>query len=297
MATAPTKRPLSLEVTLDLYLRSLAGRNRSAATITAYHADINQFIAWLHETNAIIETPDDVERIDITEYLGHLADRQLSGVSRARKLAAIREYFRFALNEGLLTISPVDGIGTPKTEKRGRNWLTPEEYSRLLAAAGGNPRDFCILTTFLQTGLRVSELCALTLDDIDFETKTLHVRVGKGMTARTVDLEKKGTQALKSWLSVRPKVASDRLFLNRDEEPLGERGVQKLLVKYCTLAGITKRISPHSLRHTFASFKAEAGVSPFQLQQWLGHSSLSTTQIYVHLARKNAKKVMEATSL
>jgi integrase/recombinase XerD len=97
-------------------------------------------------------------------------------------------------------------------------------------------------------------------------------------------------------LSVR-SACNDFVFLNRDEEPLGERGVQKLLAKYCQVAGITKRISPHSLRHTFASFKAEAGVSPFQLQQWLGHSSLDTTTIYVHLARKNAKKVMEATSL
>lgn len=297
MATARQPKIRSLESTLDLYLRALDGRNRSAATVVAYRADIGQFIAWLRDTNITVDTPDDVERPDLTEFLGHLADRGLSGVSRARKLAAIREYFRFALIEGIITTSPVDGIGTPKTEKRGRNWLTSEEYNRLLAAAGGNARDFCILTTFLQTGVRVSELCALKLNDIDFETKTLHVRVGKGMTARTVELEKKGTQALKSWLSVRPKVASDRLFLNRDEEPLGERGVQKLLAKYCQLAGITKRISPHSLRHTFASFKAEAGVSPFQLQQWLGHSSLDTTTIYVHLARKNAKKVMEATSL
>jgi integrase/recombinase XerC len=297
MASIRTNRHLSLEAALDLYLRSRAGRNRSGATLVAYRNDIGQFVAWLRETNAVAETPDGVERLDITEYLGHLADRQLSGVSRARKLAAIREYFRFALAEGLLTASPVEGIGTPKTEKRGRNYLTPEEYNRLLVAAGGNPRDFAILMTFLQTGVRVSELCALTLEDVDFDARQLHVRAGKGMTARTIELEKKGTQALKSWLTVRPQVAIDRLFLNRDEDSLGERGVQKLLSKYCRMAGITKRISPHSLRHTFASFKAEAGVSPFQLQQWLGHSSLDTTQIYVHLAHKNAKKVMEATSL
>jgi integrase/recombinase XerC len=137
----------------------------------------------------------------------------------------------------------------------------------------------------------------LTLHDIDLTNKTLYVRSGKGMSARSIELEKKGIQALKSWLLIRPHDAGIQLFLNRDNEPLGERGVQKLLAKYCHMAGIIKRISPHSLRHTFASFKAEAGVSPFQLQQWLGHSSLDTTTIYVHLARKNAKKVMEATSL
>jgi site-specific recombinase XerD len=151
--------------------------------------------------------------------------------------------------------------------------------------------------TFLQTGVRVSELCGLRLHDIDLTDKTLLVRVGKGMSARTIELEKKGNQAFRSWLAVRPATTNDRLFLNREDEPLGERGVQKLLAKYCSLAGITKRISPHSLRHTFASHKAEAGVSPFQLQQWLGHSSLDTTQIYVHLARKSEKRVMEATSL
>ena len=285
MATQQSTRIQSLEATLEHYVRALQGRNRSEATITAYRADLSRFIAWLRETNATIESPEDVEWLDVTEYLGHLADLGLSGVSRARKLAAIREYFRFAKVEGLITASPIDGVGTPKVEKRGRNYLTPEEYNRLLAVAGGNPRDYCILMTFLQTGLRVSELCALTLHDIDLPNKTLFVRSGKGILA------------LRSWLQIRPPDAGVHLFFNRDNEPLGERGVQKLLAKYCRLAGITKRISPHSLRHTFASFKAEAGVSPFQLQQWLGHSSLDTTTIYVHLARKNAKKVMEATSL
>ncbi len=291
---APTA---TLELTLSHYLQTLIGKNRSTATITAYRTDLSQFLTWLRETNITINTPADVERLDITEYLAHLAERGLSGISRARKLAAIREYFRFAQIEGLIPASPVDGVGTPKTEQRGRNYLTPDEYHRLLAAAGGSPRDYCILMTFLQTGVRVSELCALQLDDIDLVNRTLHVRVGKGQTARMIELEKKGIQAFRSWLAVRPATSHDHLFLNRDEEPLGERGVQKLLAKYCQLAGITKRISPHSLRHTFASHKAEAGVSPFQLQQWLGHSSLDTTQIYVHLARKNAKKVMEATSL
>ena len=297
MATPRQPTTQSLEDALQAFLRTLAGKNRSNGTIMAYRTDISQFIEWLHETNAIVEAPDDVERLDVTEYLAHLADRGLSGVSRARKLAAIREYFRYAKIEGLINASPIDGVGTPKTEKRSRNYLTPEEYNRLLAAAGTSTRDFCILMTFLQTGVRVSELCALRLGDVDLDNKTLHVRVGKGMSARTIELEKKGIQSIKSWLIVRPTVADDHLFLNRDDEPLGERGVQKLLTKYCALAGITKRISPHSLRHTFASAKAEAGVSPFQLQQWLGHSSLDTTQIYVHLARKNAKKIMEVTSL
>ena len=193
--------------------------------------------------------------------------------------------------------SPADGVDTPKRERKARTYLTPEEYNRLLAAAGANPRDFCILTLFIQTGIRISELCELCLEDIDLATGLLTVRVGKGMLARTIELEKKGIRATKTWLQVRPATHFDYLFLNRDEEPLKEWGVRDLLNKYCEQAGIAKRITPHSLRHTFASFKAQSGVSPFQLKEWLGHARLDTTSIYVHMAKQNAKKVMEATSL
>jgi len=125
----------------------------------------------------------------------------------------------------------------------------------------------------------------------------LTVRVGKGMSARSIELEKKGFRATKTWLAMRPSSHYDYLFLNRDEEPLKEWGVRDLLNKYRALSGITKRITPHSLRHTFASFKAQSGVSPFQLKEWLGHARLDTTSIYVDMAKQNSKKVMEATSL
>lgn len=167
----------------------------------------------------------------------------------------------------------------------------------MLSLAGGNPRDYAILQVFLQTGVRVSELCNLKTCDVDLEGRSLKVTVGKGMAAREIELEKKGVLAVKSYLAVRPQSLDDHLFLNRDGEPIGERGVRKLVVKYRTRAGITKKASCHSLRHTFATFKAEKGVSPFQLQQWLGHANLNTTQIYVHMSRQNARKVMEATSL
>ncbi len=237
--------------------------------------------------------PIDVTGDDLNEYLAALAHRGVSGVSRARNLAAIREFYRSMKNSGLIDHSPVDAVDTPKRERKARTYLTPEEYSRLLAAAGAHPRNFCILTLFIQTGIRISELCELHLDDIDLTTGLLTVRIGKGMSA----LEKKGVRATKTWLAMRPATLYGHPFRNRDEEPLKEWGVRDLLNKYCEQAGITKRITPHSLRHTFASFKAEAGVSPFQLQQCLGHNFLDTTTIYVHLARKNAKKVMEATSL
>ena len=221
----------------------------------------------------------------------------LSGTTRARKLAAIREFFRFLAAQGLVAKNPTLGVQTPKKERGSRTALRSDEYTKLLSLAGGHPRDYAILQVFLQTGIRVSELCALTRSDIDFETRTVHVGNGKGQKARTIALEKKGIQAIRSYLAVRPESLHDALFLNYQGEPLGERGVRKMLAKYLKASGITKKISPHSLRHTFATHKAERGVSPYVLREWLGHARLDTTQIYVHMAREHSKKAMEATSL
>jgi len=166
----------------------------------------------------------------------------------------------------------------------------------MLSLAGGNPRDYCILQVFLQTGIRVSELAHLTIEDVDCIKPAIRVR-GKGNQEREIALEKRGVQALKNYLAVRPESLADVLFLNYKGEAISERGIRKLVVKYRKNAGITKRASCHTLRHTFATYKAEKGVSPFQLQQWLGHANLNTTQIYVHLGKQNAKKLMEQTSL
>jgi site-specific recombinase XerD len=291
-----TCQDTTLEEALEGFLRSLAGRNLSPATIAAYRADVGQFITWLHETNAVAHSPADADKLDVTEYLSHLAARKLTGVSRARKLAAIREYFRHLVAHELLERSPAEGLETPRKEKNVRPYLQTDEYSRMLSLAGGNPRDFAILQVFLQTGVRVSELCGLVVDDVDLVHGFLHI-TGKGQVERTIELEHKGIQALKNWLAVRPPSLSNALFLNYQGQSIGSRGVQKLIFKYRTEAGITKRAGCHALRHTFATRKAERGVSPFQLKDWLGHASLNTTQIYVHLAKHSAKKVMEATSL
>ncbi len=289
---------LTMKESLEGFLRTLEGKNRSAATLKAYKADILQFFIWLADNNLAATTPDRIVKADITDYLAALSRYGLSGVSRARKLAAVREYFRYLLDHGHIEKSPAQGIETPKREKKSRNYLHPKEYNQLLGLAAGNPRDYAILQVFLQTGLRVSELVHLGIDDIDLSERTLHVRVGKGMAERTLQLEKKVHQALKSYLAVRPAGYEEHLFLNRDDTPLGERGVEKLVTRYTKQAGFTKRITPHSLRHTFATAKAGRGVNSFQLRDWLGHKNLNTTQIYVHLAGdENAHKIMEQTSL
>ena len=289
-------RTITLEKGLATFLDGLAGKNRSAATVRAYQTDILQFIAFLHDNNVSIHCPADVEKVDVVEYLSSLAKKELTGIARARKMSALREYFRFLEGVGFIAKSPTTGIETPKREKNTRQFLRSDEYTKMLSLAGANPRDYAVLQVFLQTGIRVSELANLRIEDIDFIKPAITVR-GKGSVEREIALEKKGIHALKSYLAIRPESISTRIFLNYKGEPISERGIRKLVVKYRKEAGITKKASCHTLRHTFATYKAEKGVSPFQLQQWLGHANLNTTQIYVHLGKQNAKKIMEQTSL
>ena len=289
-------RTITLEKGLATFLNALTGKNRSAATIRAYATDISQFISFLHANNVSIHTPAEVEKIDVMEFLSALAKRELTGIARARKMSAIREYFRFLEGVGVITKSPTTGIETPKREKNSRQFLRSDEYTKMLSLAGANPRDYAVLQVFLQTGIRVSELANLRIADIDFIKPSITVR-GKGSVEREIALEKKGIHALKSYLAIRPESISTRVFLNYQGEPISERGIRKLVVKYRKEAGITKKASCHTLRHTFATYKAEKGVSAYQLQQWLGHANLNTTQIYVHLGKQNARKIMQDTNL
>lgn len=291
------RAPLSLEEATTAFTTELEAKNRSQATIVAYRCDLAQFASFLRKTNYTANFVHQVERADISEYLAELGHQGLSGITRARKLSAIRELFRFLEGSGMIQRSPTIGLETPKKEKRNRSYLQPDEYRAMLSLAGGNPRDFCVLQLFLQTGLRLTELCELKISDIDLRAGTLQVRAGKGMQDRELSLERKATRAIKSYLDIRQKVSDDQLFLNQYAEPISPRGIQKLVTKYTRAAGIKKQVGVHALRHTFATIKAKEGVSPFRLRRWLGHARLDTTQIYVHLAEADDKKEMEATSL
>ncbi len=237
-----------------------------------------------------------MSKTDIIEYLSYLADLGRSGVTRARKLASIREFFSYLCDHDVISDSPAAKVAIPKKERKTQTYLRPDEYARLLSAAGSNPRDFAILQLFLQTGVRVSELVHLTLTDVDLVNKVISVD-GKGSKQRSIPLEKKAVMALKNYLAVRPHSSDPHFFLNYEGVGLSRRGAEKIIEKYRRLSGITKRFSAHSLRHTFGSYKAEQGVSPFQLKEWMGHSSISVTQLYVHMSRESARRAMEQTSL
>ena len=169
--------------------------------------------------------------------------------------------------------------------------MRQDEYNPLLSVAGSNHRDYAILTVLLQCGLRVSELCNLTVEDTDLAAGVLLIRDGKGQANRRIALEKKARKALTAFLKDRGEQESPILFLNRYGEPLSRYGVRKLILWLCDEAGLEKKVSPHIFRHTFASMKAESGrVLPYQLQYWLGHKDIKTTQIYVHMSEEYAKQ-------
>ncbi len=278
------------------FLQELEGGNKSTLTLTAYKTDLMQFFNWLAENDVTVTIPGQVTRGHVNEYLAFLSSQGRSGVTRARKLAALKSFFVYLKDEHIIVSSPTDTIHMPNKERKRKVVLRPDEYSRMLSEAGGNTRDFSILQLFLQTGIRVSELVAITVEDLDIHSHVLKVH-GKGNKEREIPLEKKSVQALKSWLSLRPESQDRHLFLNYSGEGLSIRGVRKIVDKYLRKAGITKQISCHGLRRTFGSAKAGKGMNAFQLQKLMGHERITTTIAYVEIGQEELRRAMEATSL
>ncbi len=288
--------PPALTTSLERFIQSLNGRNLSTHTAIAYAADIVQFLTWLTDNDVTVDSPGKITTAHISEFLSFLSGLGRSGVTRARKLAAIREYLKYLVQvEKSIPASPADTITRPKGERKQRVFLRIDEYMRLLNAAAGNSRDYAILQLFLQTGIRVAELVGLELSAIDLNEGAMLIN-GKGQKQRTIYLEKKATQALKSYLKDRPRSSDQHVFLNYQSTGLSVRGVMDIVEKYRKLAGINKKFSCHSLRHTCATYKAGKGYTPRELQDLLGHEKPETSFIYVHMAR-DGKKLMQETSL
>jgi site-specific recombinase XerD len=295
--------PQAWQTALAAFLRSLEAKNRSPLTIRAYQTDLFQFLAWL-EHNSYAPEPAKVERADITEYLASLGQQKRTGVTRARKLAAIRSFFAFLEDQEVILASPARKLIPPEREQHQPRVLTEAEYKRLLDVVKYEPRDAAIIELLLQTGMRLSELARLTLQDIKLPAKISRdpgnvgsVRIfGKGRKGRTVTLNWKACKAIKAYLAIRPQVEADRLLISKFRAPMSPRAIQNAVTKYLKEANIVGA-SVHSLRHTFGTHMVKKGVKLDVVRQALGHASLKTTSIYVQLAREVMDRELQEHAL
>jgi site-specific recombinase XerD len=283
---------------LELYEETLRGNNASALTIKAYLGDLLQFIEWLKTRRVDFDIPYRIQRIDIVQFINSLADKKATAITRRRKLAAIRSFLRFCKDNQIIMGNPADTIEAPIKEEKDPIVLLKTEYKALLQVAGGHERDFAIVMLFLQTGLRVSELVNLKLNDVSLETKELTVRQGKGRKDRVVPLVGQALDALRGYLAVRElSIEFDNVFLARNCTSMDQRTVRYRIKKYYKEAGIKKKGSVHTLRHTFATHQIHNGLKINQLKEVMGHRQMATTYKYVHLDRTNLRDGMEQGAL
>ena len=275
-------------------------RGLSKHTIRNYHSDLNQFNTFL-STELDIKKVDAVDVLAIREFLAMLHQRSIARSSIARKLASVRAFFRFLKREGKLKHNPAQLISTPRIDKKIPARLEQSEVKRLLQTPdAGTPlgrRDTAILELLYATGLRVGELVTLDLSTIDLDNMLARV-MGKGNKERIVPFGEIAADAIYRYLKdrlvlVRSGTGTDALFLNARGGRLTARSIRRLLEGYLRKAALTSNLSPHSLRHAFATHLLERGCDLRSIQELLGHQSLSTTQKYTNLSTKKLLDVYE----
>ena len=305
----------------------------SEHTAKCYGADLGQFgeflirmsepnapghehITTTHEqggtaTAVATQTRAQIDRLLLTTdvnavraYLAHLNDKEYSKATIARKLATLRSFYKFLVKRNEITSNPVVAVRTPKQEKKLPRFLEYEEVKRLLETPPMDnwlgARDRAILETLYSTGIRVSELVALNMDDIDFLGEIVHVR-GKGKKERIAPISSSALQVIQHYMEYRNKRAQSNsnfdlkvLFVNKHGRRLSTRSVRRKMDKYLKMAGLDPSISPHTLRHSFATHMLNKGADLRSVQELLGHQSLSTTQVYTHLSTSKLKEIYEA---
>jgi site-specific recombinase XerD len=220
----------------------------------AYLGDIGQFVEWLKTWRVDFDIPSRIARLDIVEFMNHLARRKTTAVTRKRKLAAIRGFLKFCKDNQIIFSNPAETIAGPIREERDPAILLKTEYKALLQVAGGNTRDLAMVMLFLQTGLRVSELVNLKLSDIDLASREITVRQGKGRKDRVVPLVKQAEAVLKAYLKVRDAQPEyDEVFIARNGTSMDPRTVRYRMQKYYKEAGIKKKASVHTCSELITS--------------------------------------------
>jgi integrase/recombinase XerD len=273
-------------------------RGLAKNTLLAYSRDLKTYADYLKVKSVI--NPDAVKREDITNFLYSLKKKGLSTTSICRSLAAIKMFHRFLVRENFSKEDPTTLVETPKVWKRIPEVLSQKEIEAIIQAAHGKKpqmiRDYAILELFYASGMRVSELVDLKLNGINLDAGYIRC-IGKGSKERLIPIGKKSREALSVYCQkVRPKMVlkstgADELFLSRLGKRITRQSVWKLIKDYARKAGIKKNIKPHTLRHTFATHLLEHGADLRSVQEMLGHSDISTTQIYTHVDKERLKSV------
>ena len=270
-------------------------RNASEYTCRNYAFDLERFFAFLGHQRIEAVTPLEVRR-----FVAHLSAKQESRRTIARRLSCLRSFFRFLCREGTLEYNPAEAVPTPRLDTRLPSFLDEQQIIRLLDVPDAKKwqglRDRAILETFYSTGMRVSELSGLNLQDVDEISGTAVVR-GKGKKERLCPIGSTALKAIRVYLAKRPADNKLRvpyaLFVSQKGTRLTVRQVDRLLVRYVRMAHLPSSISPHSLRHSFATHLLDRGADLRSVQELLGHASLSTTQIYTHITPQRLKKIYD----
>jgi integrase/recombinase XerC len=284
-------------------------KNASPHTCRCYRKDLEGFEDFLKNSGMYVTPSGEAEvgkadRIAIRKYLSFL-HRKNRKSSIARKLSTLRSFFKYLVREQIVPSNPAKGVSTPKVEKTLPTTLTVDETFRLMESPKGLPekssggpmekglRDHAILELLYSSGLRVSELVGLNSNQLDLELGVVRV-MGKGRKERIVPVGMKAIDALKVYLERRGMLKEEEpIFVNSSGGRLTARSVGRLIKKYTRHSGIFRKVSPHSLRHTFATHLLDAGADIREIQEMLGHSSLSTTQRYTHVSMGKLMEVYD----
>jgi site-specific recombinase XerD len=267
------------------------------ASRSAYRRDVESFAIWASEE--AIDDPGSVDRLVIRRYLAHLAGRGLAAATVRRRVAAVRRYFRWATERGLVPSDPTLGVSVPTGSARLPRVLRADELTVMLDEPDPAPehlalRDRAVLEVLYGSGLRVSELCGLTVDSLEPATRWVSV-LGKGSRPRRVPLSAPARAALERWVEggrgvlVGP-ASGDALFLNRRGRPLSPRDVRRIVARRSPVP-----THPHALRHSFATHLLDGGADLRVVQELLGHTDVATTQIYTHVSRERLRRVYETS--
>jgi integrase/recombinase XerD len=269
----------------------------SPRTLDAYDRDLTRLAAWAAARK--IEAPGALSAAALREFVYHLKDLGLAPSSIRRSVSAIHTYFKFLLGEGLVPADPSERLNTPKKWRTLPEVLSVDEVERLLAAISLDEplvfRDRAMLELAYGAGLRVSEWIGIEVKEVLLEDAIIRV-FGKGSKERLVPIGRSAIGAVGLYLrELRPRLergeGKGKLFLNARGKPLSRMGAWQILRKYVELAGITKHVSPHTLRHSFATHLLEGGADLRAVQEMLGHADIATTQIYTHVDREYLRSV------